>query len=40
MIGQINNGFGSNGWADGYANLPRDCDEILNQLYNKIQTMY
>lgn len=36
MIGKLNDGFGSNGWADGYADLPSDYEEILNQLCNKV----
>lgn len=36
MIGKLNDGFGDNGWADGYADLPSDYEEILNQLINKI----
>lgn len=36
MIGKINDGFGANGWADGYADMPSDHEEILNQLYSKV----
>lgn len=36
MIDRQNDGFGDNGWADGYADLPSDHEEILNQLYNEI----
>lgn len=36
MIGKLNDGFGDNGWADGYADLPSDHEEILNQLYGRV----
>lgn len=36
MIGELNDGFGDNGWADGYANIPSKHEEILKQLYRKI----
>lgn len=37
MIGKINDGFGDNGWADGFADMPSDHDEIISQLYDKIE---
>lgn len=36
MIGRLNNGFVDNGWADGYADLPSDENNIIKQLYNKV----
>lgn len=36
MVGKLNDSFCDNGWADGYADLSSDHEEILNQLYNKI----
>lgn len=36
MINKSNDGFGDNGWADGYADMPSDHEEILNQLYGKV----
>lgn len=36
IVGKLNDGFADNGWADGYADLPSDHEEILNQLYNKV----
>lgn len=36
MIGKLNDGFGDTGWADGYADMPSDHDEIILQLYDKI----
>lgn len=36
MIGRLNNGFIDNGWADGYADLPSDENNIIKQLYQKV----
>lgn len=36
MIGKLNDSFGDNGWADGYADLPSDHEELLKQLYEKV----
>lgn len=36
MIGELNDGFGDNGWADGYADIPSKHEEILKQLYGRI----
>ena len=37
MIGKLNDDFGDTGWADGYADMPSDHDEIILQLYDKIE---
>lgn len=37
MIGKTNDSFGDNGWADGYADFPNDCNELISQLYDKIE---
>jgi len=37
MIGKLNDGFGDNGFADGYADLPSDHEELIIQLYNKVK---
>ena len=37
MIDNVNDGFGDNGWADGYADFPSDHDELIGQLYNKVE---
>ena len=37
MIGKLNDGFGDTGWADGFADMPSDHDEIISQLYDKIE---
>lgn len=39
MIDSLNDGFGANGWADGYADLPSDHEKIINQLYGKIPNL-
>lgn len=38
MIGKLNDGFGNNGWSEGYgyADLESDENEIVSQLYEKI----
>ncbi len=36
MIDKLNDSFADNGWADGYADLPSDHEEIINQLYDKV----
>lgn len=40
MIDKSNDGFGDNGWADGYADMPSDHEEILNQLYGWVPNTY
>ena len=37
MIGKVSDGFGDNGWADGYADLPSDHEQIIIQLFSKIK---
>ena len=37
MIDRLNDGFGDNGWADGFADLPSDHQEIANQLFGKVK---
>lgn len=36
MIGKLNDTFGNNGWADGYADFPSDHMNLIRQLYGKI----
>lgn len=36
LIGSLTPSFGSEGWADGYADLPDDSKEIISQLYMKV----
>lgn len=36
LIGSLTPSFGSEGWADGYADLPDDSKEIIAQLYMKV----
>lgn len=36
MIGELNDTFGNNGWADGYADVPSDHMNLIRQLYSKI----
>lgn len=33
MIGKLNDSFVDNGWADGFADLPSDENNIIKQLY-------
>ncbi len=36
MIGSENDGFGENGWADGYADIDSDHEQLINQLYGVV----
>ena len=36
LIGSLTPSFGSEGWSDGFADLPDDSKEIISQLYMKV----